>query len=58
MQPGDKSRFTDLYNEPVDHLLSPIRGYQDKPLVSLTQAIEPVSGFFNEIEDDIFVALH
>ncbi|CAF3350574.1 unnamed protein product [Rotaria sp. Silwood2] len=58
MQSGDKSRFTDLYNEPVDHLLSPIKGYQDKPLVSLPEAIEPVAGFFNGIEDDVFVALH
>ncbi|CAF3699052.1 unnamed protein product [Rotaria sp. Silwood1] len=58
MQSGDKSRFTDLYNEPVDHLLSPIKGYQDKPLVTLPEAIEPVAGFFNEIEDNVFVALH
>ncbi|CAF1114206.1 unnamed protein product, partial [Rotaria sordida] len=58
LQSGDKSRFTDLDNEPVDHLLSPIKGYQDKPLVSLTEAIEPVAGFFNEIEDNVFVALH
>ncbi|CAF1481807.1 unnamed protein product [Rotaria sordida] len=58
MQPGKNSRFTDLYNEPVDHLLSPIKGYQDKPLVTLTAAIEPVSSFFNEIEDNVMVALH
>ncbi|CAF4312428.1 unnamed protein product, partial [Rotaria sordida] len=58
MQPGKNSRFTDLYNEPVDHLLSPIEGYQNKPLVSLTEAIEPVAGFFHDIEDNVFVALH
>ncbi|CAF4745777.1 unnamed protein product [Rotaria sp. Silwood1] len=58
MQFGSESRFTDLYNEPVDYLLSPIKGYQDKPLVSLPEAIEPVTEFFNEIEDNVFVALH
>ncbi|CAF1462503.1 unnamed protein product [Rotaria sordida] len=58
IQSGKESRFTDLYNEPVDHLLSPIKGYQDKSLISLAEAIEPVSGFFNEIEDNVFVALH
>lgn len=55
---GNKSRFTDIYTEPVDHLLAPIKGYQEKPLVSLADAIEPVSGFFNEVEDNVLVALH
>ncbi|CAF5122476.1 unnamed protein product, partial [Rotaria sp. Silwood1] len=58
IQSGNRSRFTDLYDEPIDHLLCPIKGYQDKPLVSLTEAIEPVAGFFNEIEDNVLVALH
>ena len=52
------SRFTDLADEPVDHLLSPIKGYQDKPLVSLTEATQPIAAFFNELEDNVFVALH
>ncbi|CAF2955739.1 unnamed protein product [Rotaria sp. Silwood2] len=55
---SNRSRYTDVYDEPVDGLLAPIKGYQDKPLVSLAEAIEPVSGFFNEIEDNIQVALH
>jgi NAD:arginine ADP-ribosyltransferase len=58
MQSGENSRFSDLCDEPVDHLLSPIKGYQDKPLVSLTDAIKPVSVCFKEIEDNVFVALH
>ncbi len=58
MKSGENSRFTDLSDEPIDHLLSPIKGYQERPLVPLTKAIEPVSAFFNEIEDNIFVALH
>ncbi|CAF3846848.1 unnamed protein product, partial [Rotaria sp. Silwood1] len=55
---GNRSRFTDVYSEPVDRLLSPIKGYQNKPLVSLMETIEPVSGFFDEIEDNVKVALH
>jgi hypothetical protein len=58
IQNGDKSRFMDVHSEPVDQLLAPIKGYQDKPLVSLSKAIEPVAGYFNEIEDNVFVALH
>ena len=58
MKSGENSRFTDLCDEPVDRLLSPIKGYQDKPLVSLSVAIQPVSAFFNEIEDSVYIALH
>ncbi|CAF4453351.1 unnamed protein product, partial [Rotaria magnacalcarata] len=57
-QSGDRSRFTDLNGEPIDRLLSPIKGYHHKPLVSLAEAIEPVSGFFNEIKDNVYVAIH
>ncbi|CAF1165651.1 unnamed protein product [Adineta steineri] len=53
-----KSRFTDVDDEPMHNLLVPIKGYQDKPLVSLVEAIQPVSAFFNEIEDNVQVALH
>jgi hypothetical protein len=53
-----KSRFSDLCDEPVDHLLSPIKGYQDEPLLPLIETIKPISSFFNEIEDNVFVALH
>ncbi|CAF4677991.1 unnamed protein product [Rotaria sp. Silwood2] len=57
-QSNDKSRFTDVYDEPVDRLLSPIKGFHEKPLVSLAEAVETVSSFFNEIEGYIFVAMH
>ncbi len=57
-QRDENSRFTDVCDEPVDHLLSPVKGYQEKPLVSLNESIEPISGFFNGIEDNVFVALH
>lgn len=52
------SRFTDLKNEPIDHLLTPISGYLEKPLVSLSEAVEPVSGFFKDLDSHVFVALH
>jgi hypothetical protein len=55
---GKNSRYFDVCDEPVDHFLLPIKGYQEKPLVPLKEAIKPVSGFFNGIEDNIYVALH
>jgi hypothetical protein len=58
IQFDERSRFTDLCDEPVDHLLSPIKGYQDQTLASLSESIEPISGFFNEIKDNVFIALH
>ncbi len=54
----EKSRFTDVFQEPVDRLLSPIKGYENKPLVSLIEAIKPVSHLFHEVNDYIYVALH
>ena len=57
-QSNTDSRFTDLRDEPVDRLLSPIRGYEDEPLVPLTESVKPVSGFFHEIEDYVYVATH
>ena len=53
-----QSRFTDLFAEPIDHLLCPIKGYSDKPLVCLTDSIKPISNLFNGIEDNVYVALH
>jgi hypothetical protein len=44
--------------EPVNHLLSPINGYQDQKLVLLNEAIRAISQFFNGIDDNVFVALH
>ncbi len=32
----ENSRFTDLFDEPVDRLLSPIKNYENKPLLPLT----------------------
>jgi hypothetical protein len=57
-QPGESSRFTDVIDEPVDRLLCPIRGYEDKPLLPLTEAIKPISEFFDGIQDYAYIALH
>jgi hypothetical protein len=57
-QSGENSRFTDLIDEPVERLLSPIRGYEDESLLPLTETVEPISGFFDEIEDYVYVALN
>ncbi len=58
IQSGENSRYTDLNDEPVDRLLTPIRGYEDKLLLPLTETIKPISGFFNDIQDYVYVALH
>jgi hypothetical protein len=45
-------------NEPVDRYLSPIRGYEDQPLIPLIESIKPISRFFNDIEAYVKTALH
>jgi hypothetical protein len=58
MESDEKSRNSDVCGEPVDRLLTPIRGYEDKPLVPLAKAIEPIANSFNDIQDYVYVALH
>ncbi|CAF3769605.1 unnamed protein product [Rotaria socialis] len=50
------ARYADICDEPVTHLLAPIKGYQDVPLVSLEESLQPVSHFFNEIQENAWVA--
>jgi hypothetical protein len=50
------SRFTDISDEPVTRLLSPIKGYEAVPLVSLEQAMFSVSKFFDGIQDYVYTA--
>ncbi len=57
MQSNESSRFTDICNEPIDHILSSINYYQDKPLIPLIESVKPICGFFNRIEDYVFAAL-
>ncbi len=58
MESNEASRVIDLCDEPVDLLLVPIRGYEDKPLLPLTETIEPISVFFKDIQDYVFIALY
>jgi hypothetical protein len=58
MEFNESSRFTDLLDEPVDHLLAPIRGYQDQLLLPLPETMNPIWGFFSDIKEYVFVALH
>ncbi len=48
------SRYTDLAGEPVARLLSPIKGYEASPLVSLEQAIKPITHLFDCIEENLY----
>lgn len=54
---GKTSRYSDFYQEPIDHLLTPIKGFDDRPLLQLTGAIESVAHCFYEIHDYVNVAL-
>jgi hypothetical protein len=58
VQSAEISRVSDLSDEPVDHLLVPIRGYEDQPLLPLIETIKPISKLFNRIEDYVFIALN
>ncbi|CAF0860565.1 unnamed protein product [Adineta ricciae] len=49
-------RYMDVSAEPVAFALSPIKGHQTAPLVSLEKAIEPVAHHFNEISENIWVS--
>ncbi|CAF3047066.1 unnamed protein product [Rotaria sp. Silwood2] len=50
------SRYTDLVGEPVARFLSPIKGYESTPLLSLEQAVAPITHFFDCIEENVWVA--
>ncbi|CAF1535742.1 unnamed protein product [Didymodactylos carnosus] len=52
------SRYTDICDEPVEKLLSPISGHQYQPLVSLEKAVEPIDHLFNDLQDYVLVAKH
>ncbi len=45
MEYGENCRFIDICEEPVDCLLSLIKGYEDKEVVSLTESVKPISIF-------------
>lgn len=53
----EKTRFTDIPDEPIDRLLSPIHGCKNQPIVSLLESIKPISKLFDGIEDYANAAL-
>ncbi|CAF1511061.1 unnamed protein product, partial [Didymodactylos carnosus] len=52
------SRYTDVRDEPVEKLLTPISGHQDQPSVSLKEAVQPIAHLFNGLKDYVLVAKH
>ncbi|CAF3971452.1 unnamed protein product [Rotaria sp. Silwood1] len=50
-----KFRYTDLLAEPIARLLSPIKGYEAAPLVSLEQAVTSIAIFFDCIEENVWI---
>lgn len=49
------SRFNDLNDEPLKYL-SPIKGFETMPLVSLEEAVQPVSNKFVSLEEYVWIA--
>jgi hypothetical protein len=49
-------RYSDVSDEPMTRLLSPIKGYEAVSLVSLEEAVASVSKFFDGIQDYVYVA--
>ena len=47
-------RISDIPKEP-QKMLMPIRGYNEMPLVSLEQAVEPLVSILPEIQDYVYV---
>ncbi|CAF1201476.1 unnamed protein product [Didymodactylos carnosus] len=54
----NNSRFTDIRDEPIDKSLIPIKGYHDKPIVPLAEAIKPVEHLFEDLQDYVKLSLH
>lgn len=52
------SRYSDLTNEPIMRPLCPIDGYQDYPLISLEEAVRPISHYFDSIEKLVQFSKH
>ena len=48
-------RFMDLIDEPLS-MLTPIRGYENQPLVSLEEAVRPLKQLIPEIEHMVHIA--
>jgi len=47
-------RSSDLTSEPQE-ILPPIQGYEEKPLVSLEEAVEPLSSLVPQIDHMVWI---
>ena len=54
-QPTYTLRLTDVAQEPQRFLL-PIEGYEDMPLVTLEDAVQPINHLFHEIKNRVYIA--
>jgi hypothetical protein len=54
---GHNSRFLDIDKEPQKMFL-PIEGYENKPLVSLEQAVDPLLQLLPDIHHKVWIAKH
>ncbi|CAF1274980.1 unnamed protein product [Rotaria sordida] len=55
-EPAHTHRFSDIASEPR-RMLSPIQGYENKPLVSLEEVIRPLISLVPDVEQMVWIAL-
>ncbi|CAM4854522.1 unnamed protein product [Rotaria socialis] len=53
---SSRERFLDVYNEPKKKILSPIRNYENLPLVSLEESVSKLENFINDLKIDVWIA--
>jgi hypothetical protein len=53
---SSSTRFTDLDEEAVSELPTPLEGYENEPFESLEKSVEPIEHFFNGIGTKVFIA--
>ncbi|CAF1042207.1 unnamed protein product [Rotaria magnacalcarata] len=53
---SSRTRFLDVYNEPTKKILSPIRNYENSPLVSLEESVSKLEHFIKDLKIDVWVA--
>ncbi|CAF1662785.1 unnamed protein product [Rotaria magnacalcarata] len=52
---NDAQRFSDIPEEPCQ-MLMPIKGYEEKPLVTLEEAVEPIVAYVPDVQRKIYIA--
>jgi hypothetical protein len=51
-----ESRYTDIKDEPVGKMLTPIAGYQNEPDLPLEDAVSPITHLFIDLEQNVWIA--